>query len=82
MAYEQQDVENFIRAFLDGIKKGVGDNDHISGDIEFELAVVKTTAGGGRLKIFVVDAEGKYSRKKISMVKFKVTPEQKIIPFK
>jgi hypothetical protein len=75
MEYEKQDIENFIRSFLDGIKKGVGDDHYISDDIEFNLAVVKTKVASGGFKIFVADAQGKYASEKISTVKFKVRPE-------
>jgi hypothetical protein len=52
MEYEKQDIEKFIRSFLDGIKKGVGDDHYISDDIEFNLAVVKTK---GTVEMMVVD---------------------------
>lgn len=74
MEYESKDLKDFIRNTLNSIKEGVGDN-RISGDIEFELAVVKTIDAKGGFKIFVADAEGKYSKEKISVVKFKVNPK-------
>lgn len=80
MEYESKDVEDFIRNTINSIKKGVGEDNRISGDIKFELAIVKTQKVEGKFKIFVVDAEGRYSKEKITVVTFKVNPKRFTMP--
>ena len=72
--YDEKDIENFIRSVLDGIDNALGKNKYISSDdgVDFNLAVVKTKTGSSGFKIFVAEAEGKYSSETMSTVKFTV----------
>ncbi len=69
---DEEEIEEFIRTFLNGVEEGLGNKYEVKGDIDFEIAVAITKKVGGGFKIFVVDAEGKYSKEKLSKVKFKV----------
>ena len=75
MKDEQNEIEEFVKSCIAGIEKGIGKDHYIRGDIDFELAIVKTKDVGGGFKIFVADAKGKYSSEKISKVKFQVRKE-------
>lgn len=72
---ESKELENFVRAAIEGIEKGLKEGYVIAGDIEFEVAVVKIKGAGARVKLFVVDASGKYDKEEVSKIKFKVGQE-------
>lgn len=72
MDYDKTDIENFVRSFIEGVERGIGKDHYIHRGIQFELAIVKTTEANGRLRIFVADADAKYSKEKISIMKFTV----------
>lgn len=76
MKIESTELEEYIRATLASIKKGVHANGsfRIHGLIEFDLAVtnVKETKGG--LKVYVVGAGRKMKSEEISRIKFSVRP--------
>lgn len=69
---KSKELENFVRAAIEGIEKGLKNGYGLIGDIEFEVAVVKVKEAGARVKLFVVDASGKYEKEKVSIIKFKV----------
>jgi hypothetical protein len=69
---DTKQLEDFVRATIEGIERGVKKGYEIAGDIEFEVAVVKIKEVGGGLKLHVIDASGKYDEKGVSRVKFKV----------
>ena len=72
--YLQEDIKYFIRSFLDGIHDSLEDTHQLNSDIEFELKVIKTKTVQGKFKIIIAEAEGNYSKEKISIVKFKIEP--------
>ena len=73
MTYDEKDIENFVRSVLNGIDKALDEKRYIRGGVvDFNLAVVKTKTGSSGFKIFVAEAEGKYSSEKMSTVKFTV----------
>jgi hypothetical protein len=49
---------------------------HLSGCIEFEVAVVRLENKQGGIKLFVVDASGKYASENITKIKFKVEKDK------
>lgn len=74
MAEDSTELTEFIKDTLQSIKDGIGG---VSGlalnpPVVFDLAVVKTKEAGGRLRIFVVEAGGKYKKEEISRVRFEV----------
>jgi len=75
MEIENKELSEYIKAFLEGIEKGLIEGYFISPShpIEFELAVMNKQEAGGRLRILVADAKGKISGEHISKVKFKIT---------
>ena len=80
MNIESKELKEYIKSSIVAIKEGVeGTGFEIEKPIEFNLAVVNTTEGGGGLKIYVVKAEGKLKSEEISHIKFEVNLERKII---
>jgi len=47
---DSQEIEEFVKSALDGISKGLGKAYRLSGDVEFELAVVNVKRGEGGLR--------------------------------
>lgn len=79
MEIESKELRNYINSSIIAIKKGLrGTGFEIVKPIEFDLAIVNTTEGGGGLKIYVAKAEGKLKSEEINHIKFQVQPERKI----
>jgi hypothetical protein len=69
---KSEELEEFVRSTIEGIKKGTPDGFALHAPIEFEVAVVKIKEVKGGFKLFVVDASGKYDKEAVSRVKFKI----------
>ena len=76
---KSEELEEYIRATLFAIKKGVesGTGFSVYGLIEFDLAVTKIKSGDGRFKIFVADLKGVKKTETISRLKFRVRQDSK-----
>ncbi len=76
MKIESNELEEYIRATLASIKKGVHADGsfRIHGMIEFDLAVTNVKEAKGGLKVYVVGASGERKSEKISRIRFKVHP--------
>ncbi len=70
---DSKELSDFVRSTIDGIEKGLKKGYELSGDIEFEAAVVNLKRGEGGIKLYVVDASGKYGKEAVSKIKFKIT---------
>ena len=66
------ELKDFIKSVLDAISQSVTGDYHLSHDIELEVAVIKKSRGKAGFNVFVVDAEGKYSKESISRIKIKI----------
>lgn len=76
MNIESKELKEYISSTLEAIKKGVSDTGfEITKPIEFNLAITNKSEGGGGLKIYVVNAEGKTTSEEISHIKFQVEPK-------
>ena len=69
---ESKELKDFVKATIESIEEGLKEGYELKGDIEFELAVVTKKGAGAGLKIFVVDASGKYEVEHVSKFKFKI----------
>ncbi|MBU0496696.1 MAG: hypothetical protein KKG04_01915, partial [Candidatus Thermoplasmatota archaeon] len=59
----------------DGIEEAIKSSNKkylIKDEIQFELAIVKTITGKGEVKIVLADIGGKYTKEKVSKVKFSI----------
>lgn len=75
MKMESKELEEYIRASITAIKRGVDNSDfRIANTIEFNLAIINCHEGSGGLKIYVAKAEGKLKSEEISHLKFEVRP--------
>ncbi len=73
MEIESEQLESYIKSALSAIKNGLKETDfEIVKPIEFDLAIVNTSEGGGGLKIYVAKAEGKLKSEEINHIKFEV----------
>ena len=82
MNIESKELQEYIKSSITAIKEGVeGTGFEIEKPIEFNLAVINTTEGGGGLKIYVVKAEGKLKSEEISHIKFEVKPKREFVQF-
>ena len=81
MKNESEQLEKYIKTTITSIKNAIqGTGFEIVKPIEFDLAVVNTSEGGGGFKIYIAKAEGKLKSEEISHIKFEVKPEPKFIP--
>jgi len=70
---DSEELKNFVSSTIESIEEGLkGKKYRLSGCIEFEVAVVNVKKGEGGLKLFVVDASGKYGKENVSKIKFKI----------
>ncbi|MGD6852213.1 MAG: trypco2 family protein [Candidatus Bathyarchaeia archaeon] len=70
MVENGEELTDFLNSTLEGIRKATDNSDiALIGPIEIELAVITKKAGKGKFKLFVVDAEAKYEKEKISRIK-------------
>lgn len=77
MEIESKELEVFINSSLTSIKNGAkGTGFKIIKPIEFNLAVINISEGGGGFKIYVAKAEGKLKSEEISHIKFEAQPER------
>lgn len=74
MNKQEDELAEFTRAALQGIRKGVSEGFLLTEPVRFSLAVVKIKEGGGGLKIHVVEAGGKYKAEEITKIEFEVSP--------
>jgi len=83
MDIKSDELKMYVNSALQSIKDGVesAGKFYVSGPIKFDLAVPSTKEGGGGLKIYVANAEGKLKSEEISKLQFEVREhrEAKII---
>ena len=73
MEIQSKELENYLESSLSAIRNGVeAGGGRVFNLIEFDLAVTNVQEGGGGLKIFVANAEGKLKSEEISHIKLKV----------
>jgi len=72
MQINSQELKDYINSVLTSVQNGVTPGFHLSGPIEFNLAVTNTRSGEGGLKVYVAKAEGKLKTEEISHIKFEV----------
>jgi len=70
---DSEELASFVSSTIESIEKGLKDKKYrLSGSIEFEVAVVNIMKGEGGIKLFVVDASGKYGTENVTKIKFKI----------
>lgn len=72
---DSEELKDFISSTIDSIEQGIqGKKEEycLNGSIKFEIAVVNVTKGEGDIKLFVVDASGKYSNESVSKIAFEI----------
>ena len=83
MKLQSKELTEYIKAVKDAVESASEDSFQITSDIEFELAVINSKEKGGGLKLFVVDAKGKFEDQAISKIKFsmgyRITPTARVI---
>lgn len=73
MSLDSEELKNLVGSTIDNIQEGLKNKGyHISGAIEFEVAVVNMAKAEGGIKLYVVKAEGKHTSENVSKIKFKV----------
>ena len=76
MGTNTDELSEFIRSALKGIKKGIeGEKFYLSESVKFDVAVTKIKEGGGGFKLHVVDAGGKYRAEEITKIQFEIHPD-------
>ena len=72
MTEDTSELTTFVKNTLESIKQGIGEIGDLETAVTFDLAVVRIKEAGGKLRLFVVEAGGKYQKEEISRVKFGV----------
>ena len=73
------EFEEYLNSSLTAIKKGVEQSgSYVNGPIEFNLAVTNSQEGGGGLKIYVANAQGKLKSEEISHIKLNVSLKREV----
>ncbi len=76
---EPIELREFVAESVREIETGAGDR-WISGDIEFEVVITRTTKIDGKVKLYVASVGADTSEERLQRVKFKVhakTPEKR-----
>lgn len=74
---DSEELKDFVSSTIDNIEEGLkGRKYRLSGSIEFEVAVVNVKKKEGGLKLFVVDASGKFSKEGLSKIKFRIEKDR------
>lgn len=75
MSINSEELEEFIKSTIKGIKGGIeGEDFFIVEPIKFNVAVAKIKEGKGGFKIYVVDAGCKYKAEEITRISFEIHP--------
>jgi len=72
---DSDELKDFVRSTIESIEKGLKKGYGLVGDIEFEVAVVNVEKAEGGIKLFVVNASGKYGKEAVSKIKFKISQD-------
>lgn len=68
-----EDLKEIVSTTIESIREGLkGKQCGVVGQIEFEIAVIKTKEAKGGLKFLIADASGNYSKESVSRIKFNV----------
>ena len=68
-----EELRDLVSTTIESVKEGLkGKNCGVVGQMEFEIAVIKTKEAKGGFRFLIVDASGKYAKEKISKIKFNV----------
>jgi hypothetical protein len=73
LADEESAFKELISSTVEGISESLkGKSVGVLGVIEFELSVVTKKVGGGKVKLILAEAGGKYEKEEISKIKFSI----------
>ena len=68
-----EDLKKIVSTTIESIREGLrGKNCGVIGQIEFEIAVIKTKEAKGGFRFLVADASGNYCKESVSRIKFNV----------
>ena len=68
-----EDLKEIVSSTIESIREGLkGKQCAIIGQVEFEIAVIKSKEAKGGLKFLVADAAGNYCKESVSRIKFNV----------
>lgn len=75
---EGEELRSYVNSTIESIEEGLkGKKYRLSGCVEFEIAVVTVKKGEGGLRLFVVDASGKYEKENVSKIRFKIEEDRR-----
>lgn len=70
---ENKELSELVKTTIEGIETGLQKTGYgITGDIEFNVAVVNMEKVGGGIKLFVVRLAGDQGKENVTKIKFKV----------
>jgi hypothetical protein len=70
---DSEELRSFVSSTIESIEGGLKNKNYeLKGYISFEVAVVNVKKGEGGVKLFVVDASGKFGKENISKIKFEI----------
>lgn len=67
---DSKELTEYINSIKNAIESASEGSFQITSDIEFELAIINSKEKGGSIKLYVVDAKGKFEDQAISKIKF------------
>jgi len=67
-----ENLEEFVKNLTTQINDGIPEDYFLKGEIEVELVVVTTKNVGGKIRILIAEAGGKYQKEELSKIKFKI----------
>jgi len=70
------EIQQYIANYLKAIERGVGEH-YVHGDIEFDIATIKTKTKEGKISFKVVEGGGNHTKEEFSRTKFKVLLKDK-----
>jgi hexokinase len=68
-----EDLQKIVSTTIDSIREGLKDKQcGVIGQVEFEIAVIKSKEGKCGVKFLIADAGGNYCKESVSRIKFNV----------
>ncbi len=78
MSQNVEDLGQFVKSLEESIKKNHDEGFAKLEKITVELAIVQTKEAGGRFRILVAEAGGKYQKEEISKITFEFKPRESV----
>lgn len=71
---DSQELQDLVRSTIENVEKGLKQGWTVSGEVEFEVAVVQMSKTEGGVRLHVVSIGGDRKKEDVTKIKFKIRP--------